>query len=193
MNSTSARMLDVAARQFAEKGFSGTSMRSIASAVGTTQATIYHHFPNKQALYLAVLARHFEAKTVDLPDELARIEDPERQLRALIHRLVQLVDEDERFRQLYFRELLEGDEERLRALADNVFGDLADFITGLLGQLAPRLDSHLMLLSLAGLVCHHLEARKLSPHLPAGKPRHQDLDVIAEHIAELLLHGVRGT
>ena len=52
MTSTSARMLDIAAQQFAEKGYSGASMRSIANAVGTTQATIYHHFPNKRALYL---------------------------------------------------------------------------------------------------------------------------------------------
>lgn len=192
MTSTSVRMLDVAAQQFAEKGFSGASMRSIARAAGTTQAAIYHHFPNKAALYLAVLSRHFEAKTLTLPDELAKIKDPEQQLRSLIHRLLELFHEDEQFRQLYIRELLEGDSQRLQALAINIFGDLADAITRLLDKLAPKLDSHLMLLSVSSLVCHHLEARKLSPFLPGGKKKHQRLEVLSEHITNLLLHGVHG-
>lgn len=192
MGATASRMLDVAAQQFAEKGFSGASMRSIATAVGTTQAAIYHHFPNKQALYLAVLARHFEEKTSDLAGELAGIEEPERRLRTMIRRLVELADEDEQFRQLYFRELLEGNEQRLRAMATNVFGELTETLTALLQELAPGVDSHLMLLSLEGLVCHHLEARKLSPYMPGGRAEHQRLDVLSEHITGLLLHGVHG-
>ena len=64
MTATAQRMLESATKQFAEKGYSGVSMRSIAAATGTTQAAIYHHFPNKQALYDAVLAKH----TADLTD-----------------------------------------------------------------------------------------------------------------------------
>ena len=191
MKATATHMLSVAAKQFAEKGYSGASMRNIANAVGTTQAAIYHHFPNKNALYLAVLARHFDAKSSGMADDLAQVSDPEERLKILVHRLLELVEEDEQFRQLYFRELLETDEERLRVLADNVFGELAVTLTSLLEELAPRMDSHLMLLSLGGLVCHHLEARKLSPFLPGGKRKHQQLDVLAEHITELLLHGVQ--
>ena len=191
MTSTATRMLDIAAQQFAEKGFSGASMRSIASAVGTTQATIYHHFPNKHALYLAVLARHFRARTSDLPAEMERIDNPEQQLQFLIQRILQLMAEDEQFRQLYLRELLEGNEARLKDLADNVFGELTQATTRLLQQLAPHLDSHLMLFSLAGLVCHHLEARKLSPFVPGGRKAHQRLDVLAEHITQVMLHGVK--
>jgi len=37
---------------FANSGFSGVSMRHIAKAVGVSIATLYHHFPDKQALYL---------------------------------------------------------------------------------------------------------------------------------------------
>ena len=192
MESTSSRMLDVAAQQFAEKGFSGASMRSIASAAGTTQATIYHHFPSKEALYLEVLARHMQEKTSAAMRDLANIKDPEQCLRELIHRLLLLTDEDEQFRQLYFRELLEGNKERLANLADNVFGGLADSLGSLLKRLAPKVDANLLLLSLTGLVCHHVEARKLSPLLPGAQAAHQDLEILSEHISNLLLYGVRG-
>lgn len=192
MTTTASRMLTVAAQQFAEKGFSGASMRSIATASGTTQAAIYHHFPNKDALYLAVLARHFEEKTSDLVQELAQIDDPDQCLRAMVRRMLELADEDDQFRQLYFRELLEGDAKRLEALATNVFGELSGTVSGLLEALAPDLDSHLVLLSLTGLVCHHLEARKLTPYLPGGREEHQRLDVLADHITQLLFRGAQG-
>jgi AcrR family transcriptional regulator len=51
-------ILDVAERCFAERGFRGVSVREIAAEVGLkNQASLYHHFRNKRALYEAVLAR----------------------------------------------------------------------------------------------------------------------------------------
>ena len=55
---TSDAILDAAERRFAERGFDGASVREIAADVGLkNQASLYHHFDNKQALYEAVLAR----------------------------------------------------------------------------------------------------------------------------------------
>ncbi len=192
MEATADRMLAVAAQQFAEKGYSGASMRSIANATGTTQAAIYHHYPNKEALYLAVLARHLAEKTSVLVEEVAGINEPEKGLKLLVHRLLELADEDVEFRQLYLRELLEGSPERLAALAHNVFGAFTDSVSGLLKKLAPEVDANLLLLSIAGLACHHIEARKLSPFLSGSKPEHQQLEVLSEHISQLLLKGIRG-
>lgn len=51
-------ILDAAERKFAEHGFAGVSMREIAAATGLrNQASLYHHFRDKQDLYEAVLAR----------------------------------------------------------------------------------------------------------------------------------------
>jgi AcrR family transcriptional regulator len=51
-------ILDAAERRFAERGFSGVSVREIAfDANLKNQASLYHHFKNKRALYEAVLAR----------------------------------------------------------------------------------------------------------------------------------------
>ncbi|MBI3785819.1 MAG: TetR/AcrR family transcriptional regulator [Deltaproteobacteria bacterium] len=64
--STRDSILDAAERRFAERGFTGVSVREIAGDVGLkNQASLYHHFRNKRALYEAVLARGVEA-IVDL-------------------------------------------------------------------------------------------------------------------------------
>jgi AcrR family transcriptional regulator len=54
-------ILDAAERRFAERGFAGVSVREIASDAGLkNQASLYHHFKNKKALYEAVVARGIE-------------------------------------------------------------------------------------------------------------------------------------
>jgi AcrR family transcriptional regulator len=58
----------VAARTlFAERGIDATSMDAIAAAAGVSKATIYNHWPDKDALCLEVMAElhGFDAELVD--------------------------------------------------------------------------------------------------------------------------------
>lgn len=55
-----AEILEKATEAFAQRGFTGTSVREIAKAVGMTQQGLSHHFPTKEALLLAVLQRRDE-------------------------------------------------------------------------------------------------------------------------------------
>lgn len=52
---TREAILTAAARLFAEHGYRGTSLASIASAVDLTQQGVLHYFPSKEALLLALL------------------------------------------------------------------------------------------------------------------------------------------
>jgi AcrR family transcriptional regulator len=54
---TRERILDCAEALFAERGLAGTAVRDIAREAGLTPASLYNHFPGKQALYEAVLER----------------------------------------------------------------------------------------------------------------------------------------
>ena len=49
------RLLNVALKLFAQKGFESTSVREIASAAEVTKPTIYYYFKNKEGLYLELL------------------------------------------------------------------------------------------------------------------------------------------
>jgi len=42
-------------RVFAEKGFHGTTTRELALAAGVSEALLFKHFPNKEALFSAML------------------------------------------------------------------------------------------------------------------------------------------
>ena len=51
------QVLDAALTLFAERGIDATSMDAIADASGVSKATIYKHWPDKDALCLEVLSR----------------------------------------------------------------------------------------------------------------------------------------
>ena len=55
MKDTRTKILRAAARFFAQKGFSGTSVRDIVSAAGENVSAINYHFGSKQKLYQATL------------------------------------------------------------------------------------------------------------------------------------------
>jgi len=59
--STRDVIIEAAERRFAERGFAGVSVREIAADAGLkNQASLYHHFRDKRALYEAVLSRGLE-------------------------------------------------------------------------------------------------------------------------------------
>ena len=52
---TSAAVLAAAVKEFAEKGYGGARIDSIARRAGANKRMIYHYFGGKEDLYLAVL------------------------------------------------------------------------------------------------------------------------------------------
>jgi AcrR family transcriptional regulator len=49
-----AAILRAVRRVFAEKGFDGTTTRALADAAGVSEALLFKHFPNKEALFSAM-------------------------------------------------------------------------------------------------------------------------------------------
>ncbi len=71
---TAESILDAAERLFADRGYGDTTLRDVAAAVGIRNPSIYNHFPNKSALYEAVLARAVEPVLKELWDREDDIE-----------------------------------------------------------------------------------------------------------------------
>ncbi len=54
------RILQQATQLFIEQGYHRLSMRELAEAAGISKAGIYHHFKDKESLFLAVLVFHLD-------------------------------------------------------------------------------------------------------------------------------------
>lgn len=54
---TTDRLITVAHRAFAEKGFAEVSLDALAAEAGVTRGALHHHFTNKAGLFEAVLRR----------------------------------------------------------------------------------------------------------------------------------------
>jgi AcrR family transcriptional regulator len=63
--STRERLIAEASRRFAQYGFEGASIGSIATDAGIRKASVYYFFANKAALYLAVVD-HVLQEMIDL-------------------------------------------------------------------------------------------------------------------------------
>ena len=75
-------LINEAARLFASKGYEQTSMRDIAAAVGILPGSLYHHFPPKEDLFVAVYS-FAVAQTLDtVTGAMASHDDPWARLEA---------------------------------------------------------------------------------------------------------------
>lgn len=55
---TRTAIMKTATKLFLNKGFGGTSTRDIAKEIGITQPALYHHFNDKEVLFLDVMTAH---------------------------------------------------------------------------------------------------------------------------------------
>jgi AcrR family transcriptional regulator len=74
-NGTRERILRQASQLFARKGYTGTSTREIAAAVGIRQPSLFHHFASKRAIVETLLAYSVE-DAVEVARRHARAQGP---------------------------------------------------------------------------------------------------------------------
>ena len=58
---TRARLLDAALKEFAIRGYDATSVGDICSAADVSKGAFYHHFESKQALFLSLMSSWLQA------------------------------------------------------------------------------------------------------------------------------------
>ena len=74
------RILDAAARLFAERDPGSVGMHEIAHAAGCSRATLYRYFENRDALYRGYVRRWATEIGRDLSTRLAGVDDPHQRL-----------------------------------------------------------------------------------------------------------------
>lgn len=108
------RILDVTLSLMAQRGVDGTSMRDLAGAAGLNVASLYHYFPSKRDLLLAVLAERGMIDDLALPFA-EMVEEPQSDSRTealtdLLDKILESMLEVEDFIRLMLGEVMRGQE-----------------------------------------------------------------------------------
>ena len=106
------KIMQTARRLFVQKGYTATSMRQVAAEAGIGKATIYHHFPDKQAIVMAL----FQENTASMKEalELVRAEaDPRARIQVAATASIKFLFKSIEIMQIMRREV-EGGRERIQ-------------------------------------------------------------------------------
>jgi TetR/AcrR family transcriptional regulator len=116
-----ARILSVAALEFAERGYAGARVDRIAKRARVNKAMLYYHFGSKQGLYRTLLRGTFEKITVILREIAARRDPPADALASAVSTIAAFIDAHTYFPAIMLREVAEGgshlDPDTLAAMA----------------------------------------------------------------------------
>ncbi|ARV20294.1 HTH-type transcriptional repressor NicS [Curvibacter sp. AEP1-3] len=104
---TMAGILEVATKEFAEKGLSGARIDAIAEATHTSKRMIYYYYGSKEGLYLAVLEESYRRmRQIEAELHLEDLE-PEAALRRLVEFTFDRHADNEDFIRLVMNENIE--------------------------------------------------------------------------------------
>lgn len=149
------RLVDAALDLFSARGIEATRVSDIARAAGVAQGLLYHHFPGKDALLAAIIARHGPIPVVR---ELLAIsgERPAREtLLRLSLGLYTLAQERRAFVRLFIREIIWRPEALSIGMAvrEQALTMLAGYLASRaeVGELRPH-DSHVVGQTIASAV-----------------------------------------
>lgn len=180
-------ILRLAIPLFAEAGFNGVSMRKVADTVGVTPAALYHHFKDKDQLYLETMRYAFADKIVAVSALLKAPTDTTLSLlEVLIRWLAETLYAETDFRKLLQWVLLDADRQRTVTLVQTTFEELFSILQDLNEGYRRRFDPHLLSISLIGLVVYHFETSAVRKILPGYRPDHDQPDTLVRHLMQLL-------
>lgn len=164
------QLVQVAIHLFAQKGFRGTTTKEIALAAGVTEALIFKYFPNKDALYEAILLAKADEGQFDenfkVLNDIADRRDDEALFRTVMEQMFAFHSRNVEFLRLMLYAVLEGHE-----LAANfrerhvfrVFEFLKDYVAlrQREGAFAEDLDPAFAVRALFGMPFHFSLAKNL--------------------------------
>lgn len=183
-------ILEAAAELFAEHGFAAVSIRDLAKEVHTTPAALYHHFPDKDAIYAAALRHAFSDRAAAMETVVKGDDAPDVTLERLIVWLTQQFSDNPVLARLVQRELLAGNRDRLRLLTEDVLAAPFREIESLMHRLAPARDASLSAASVIALVMGFAQLSPVLEVLTSERNTKARLNDFATHTKDLVLHGL---
>jgi AcrR family transcriptional regulator len=106
------RILSIATKMFADRGYAALSIRDIAAASQLNIPSIYHFFGGKENLYYSCCTAAFSTIAAKLSASLASILGPKARIKHFTISLCEVLLENRDFRRLLLQEIIMRDESR---------------------------------------------------------------------------------
>ena len=150
------RIMRVAAALFRKQGYSVTTMRDIAEAVGMSKAGLYHHYSRKEDLLSDIAANGTAALIGQLRAVQALSTSPGAKLRAFVTTRMQTIADYQDMLTVIWQERPTIDQATFAKIADDLESYRAGVIELIDAARAARvvrndLDSHLLMLAIDGM------------------------------------------
>ncbi|MFQ5515679.1 MAG: TetR/AcrR family transcriptional regulator [Myxococcota bacterium] len=160
--SSREKILDTAEAVFAARGFAGVGLREVAERVGLGKSSLFHHFPSKHALYVAVLERILQRIADRVHTAAGRSGPAPGRLQAWLHAVVDCLAEHPSYAPLLLRALFEAgvvepqEQEHLDRILERTLRSVREILAGGIesGELHPVSISH-TIQTLIGMTVYH--------------------------------------
>ncbi|QDQ25366.1 TetR/AcrR family transcriptional regulator [Chitinimonas arctica] len=135
---TRDRILDAAARIFAQKSYQGASLDEVAADAGLTKGAVYWHFKSKSDLFFALLDSRFQQEYDEhLPEALAHEAthaDPKEGLKAVLGSVVGRVKDDPDWPRLFLEFMGQARDPDVRQRLASAYQDAWRMSAGLIAH-----------------------------------------------------------
>jgi TetR/AcrR family transcriptional regulator, cholesterol catabolism regulator len=182
-------ILREATRLFGENGYTGTTMRDIATAVGVLPGSLYAHIEAKETLLLEIVESGIDEFLAAVAD-LGEAANPAQRMRKAVKAHVRVVSESPSRTLVVFHQwrFLTGASratiiDKRRQYEEFFATAIADGIRS--GVFSPQLDARIAVLGILGAL--NWTAEWYSPEGPA------DADEVGDRLADVLLEGLLKT
>jgi AcrR family transcriptional regulator len=189
------QILDAALKLFSHKGYGATSVRDIAEEAGLSKGNVYHHFPDKETIFRALIDRYFEAMSQpEFPFNraLAAGSFPEN-LEAIGHAIREIVSEYREYVALIYVDVVEFDGTHVRKFYQNMADRFDSFMkaTGMEKELTIKLADGLSPVS-AVMLATRIFYNYFTIEILFGVKDHfgKGTDQAVSDIARILRHGM---
>ncbi len=195
------KLLDIAEQLFAEKGFSGTTIREITSKAGCNVSAVNYYFGSKKELYLAVFKERFLMRAQVIKDTFEKfLEKEEKSFEGIIRAFVKAfflcaipIEERIRSHRLIARELTEPSE-AFDLILEQVFRPFFQEVVNLLKNYVPLNNSFNLCLGImsihAQVLYFNFNRRVIEKLCGINTEEEEFLKELISHIVEFSLRGL---
>ena len=188
-------ILEAAEELFSEKGFDAVSMSAIAKLAQTSKPNIYHHFKNKDELYLAVMKTAVQRSSA-LLDTLEKAPGSNAQhLSEFSAGQLQNIMAHNRSTRLILREALSDGSKRDQDIARHIVGDIFTRVVAMVrsgqqeNEFRKDLDPALAAFILVAANMFFFQAGPVMRHVPEAQFLN-DTTTYSDGVMDLLLNGL---